>query len=161
MYIHLYVHSYHFYNHLKPDTVLSTKPPIVTFWSILLWAGSPRHKVLFYRAKVLRRENAKYRFANNSVELTTTFHECAISGISLTPCLFTCLISLFALSLMHIKQFPVAKSEGFQAKGKEKSLTSNLLRNGIQQSTVGERQTLCGRVLKLCERKNGFTPKGR
>ena|GEM_PF-3156777 len=36
MYIHLYVHSYHFYNHLKPDTVLSTKPPIVTFWSILL-----------------------------------------------------------------------------------------------------------------------------
>lgn len=44
----------------------------------------PRHKVLFYRAKVLRRENAKYRFANNSVELTTTFHECAISGISLT-----------------------------------------------------------------------------
>lgn len=32
--------------------------------------------------------------ANNSVDLTTAFHECAISGISLTPCLFTCLISL-------------------------------------------------------------------
>ena len=87
----------------------------------------PRHKVLFYRAKVLRRENAKYRFANNSVELTTTFHECAISGISLTPCLFTCLISLFALSLMHIKQIPVAKSEGFQAEGnKNKSNNKNL-----------------------------------
>jgi len=33
-------------------------------------------------------------YANNSVDLTTAFHECAISGISLTPCLFTCLISL-------------------------------------------------------------------
>lgn len=49
---------------------------------------------LFYRAKVLWRQNAKYRFANNSLDLTTAFHECAISGISLTPCLFTCLISL-------------------------------------------------------------------
>lgn len=31
--------------------------------------------------------------ANNSVDLTTAFHECTISGISLTLCLFICLIS--------------------------------------------------------------------
>lgn len=95
------------------------------------------------------------------MDLTTVFHECAISGISLTPWLFTCLISLTPQSLTHIKHIPVAKFDSFKQREKKKCLTSKFIRNGVQQSTIGERQTLCGRVFKLCERKNGFTPKGR
>ena len=83
--------------------------------------------------------------ANNSVDLTTVFHECAISGISLTPWLFTCLISLTPQSLTHIKHIPVAKFDSFKQREKKKCLTSKFIRNGVQQSTIGERQTLCGR----------------
>ena len=61
---------------------------------ILLRAGHHATRHCFIVQRYYGGRMPSTAFANNSVDLTTAFHECAISGISLTPCLFTCLISL-------------------------------------------------------------------
>ena len=112
--------------------------PIIAFWKDFPLSRPPRRADCFMVQRYCCGRMPSTAKANKSPDLTTTFLNfrqaeigyffASLNNSSLTPCLFTCLISLVTQSLTHIKHIPVVNSEGFQAKGNKNKLNNKNLR---------------------------------
>ena len=89
------------------------------FWKDFLWTEHHAARiVLWCKGTAVGECQVPLRLTNHRTERQlSSISSKQKLGFSLTPSLFSCLISLVTQSLTHIKHIPVAKSEGFQAKG--------------------------------------------